>query len=208
MQIQSALSLILFAGTASAQALEGPVTILFKSDRPLPTGVLNAMQREADAAVFPSLIRLAWQSQNAAEAPSVHYRLAVLNFRGECRVGAPLPPGSGSTNVDALGQTQSVNGEVLPISDIQCDATRQYLDRELRGLTVPEQDEALGRALGRVVAHELYHILLRTRAHAKTGLGRPMLSRAELLSARHTFAAAEQRRLAEAAGSEEEGDSR
>ena len=100
-------------------------------------------------------------------------------------------------NVEALGETHTVDGEVLPFSDIQCDAARRFLERDMRALPAAEQDEVLGRALGRVVAHELYHILLKTRTHARTGLGRPVLSCADLMTTRHAFGAAEPQRLAE-----------
>jgi hypothetical protein len=42
------------------------------------------------------------------------------------------------------------------------------------------REHMFARALGRVVAHELYHTIARTTAHSQTGLARPTLSPAEL----------------------------
>jgi hypothetical protein len=58
-----------------------------------------------------------------------------------------------------------------------------------------------------VVSHELYHILLRTRRHGRTGLARPTLTRAELLTPRQTFAPAEEQRLAETVSGDGDGPS-
>lgn len=207
MRIYSAALLITLTLIARGQALEEPVSVLFGSDHPLPAAVLVSLQHEAESAVFPAMIRLSWARQDAASAPGVYHRLTIVRFRGDCSLAAPLPLTSASpANAEALGQTRVVNGDVLPISDIRCDAARKYLGREIRALPPSEQDEAFGRALGRVVAHELYHMLLRTRTHGKTGLARPAVSRAELLAPRHAFAAAEQQRLAEGVSEESESD--
>jgi hypothetical protein len=46
-----------------------------------------------------------------------------------------------------------------------------------------ERQKAFGIALGRVVAHELYHILARTTAHAGHGLAKASESLEELVTA-------------------------
>jgi hypothetical protein len=46
----------------------------------------------------------------------------------------------------------------------------------------------MGRALGRVLAHELYHIFANTTRHAADGVGKPAYSVADLLSADFRFA--------------------
>ena len=45
----------------------------------------------------------------------------------------------------------------------------------------------LGRALGRVTAHELRHILLRTRKHSREGFAKPAQTSAELLTPRDSI---------------------
>jgi hypothetical protein len=88
-----------------------------------------------------------------------------------------------------------VEGKVLPIADLRCDALRKLIDRDLQAAPAAGRDQLLGRALGRVLAHELYHVLLRTRAHAREGLARPAQSSADLLAPRNSFAEPDQRLL-------------
>jgi hypothetical protein len=99
------------------------------------------------------------------------------------------------TDVEALGQTQVVDGVVLPMADVLCDSVRKLIDRDMRSSPAFERDELFGRALGRVMAHELYHILLRTRDHGHDGLARPAQSSVELLAARNPFAEQDERKV-------------
>lgn len=196
MWISSALLLCGLGVAAFGQVLPGPVTVFFDSDQAMPAAVLSALQGEADAVVLPSSIRLSWRSGKPHEHTEVVQRLAVVRLRGICSVDAPLRmKPAANLHGEALGQTQTVNGSVLPFADIQCDAVRQFVASELKGRAVAEQEEMLGRALGRVIAHELYHMLLRTKEHGREGLARPMISRAELVRPRQTFAPADEARL-------------
>jgi hypothetical protein len=49
------------------------------------------------------------------------------------------------------------------------------------------RDEAFGRALGRVVAHELYHVLARTLRHGVVGVAKACYSPVELTAVRFQF---------------------
>jgi hypothetical protein len=79
-----------------------------------------------------------------------------------------------------------VDGEIRPFIDIQCDRVQASLNSVLW-----RQDQnssvALGRALARVLAHELYHVLAGTAAHSRTGIAKPALSGTDLASQRLEF---------------------
>jgi ubiquinone biosynthesis protein UbiJ len=83
---------------------------------------------------------------------------------------------------------------------VRCDAIRKLIGQELAGKPSVERDELLGRAIGRVMAHELYHVLLRTTSHGGQGLAAPSQSVAELLSERDVFAPGDERKLSQSAG--------
>jgi hypothetical protein len=51
-----------------------------------------------------------------------------------------------------------------------------------------DTDAAPGRALARVLSHELYHVLARTTGHAREGVAKPSLAGADLSSAYLAFA--------------------
>ena len=50
------------------------------------------------------------------------------------------------------------------------------------GSDFAKADLLLGRALGRVVAHELFHMLSRSNAHAREGLARESLTGQQLIA--------------------------
>ena len=50
-----------------------------------------------------------------------------------------------------------------------------------------QRDFLYGRAMARVVAHELYHILMQTTEHARSGVARSCFSTEDLLTERFEF---------------------
>ena len=211
MRYRSALLLASFFGLAAAQPspdqsnLNGPLAVFLGTDHPTSPRVLDAMKHEVEAAVALSGIRVKWMF--LGENTGVYSRIALLNLRGECNpdalTPASIPAPKGDT--EPLGQTQVVDGQVLPFADIRCDSVRRLIGRDLRSFPAEDHAELLGRALGRVMAHELYHVLLRTTNHGRDGLARPVQSSADLLAPRDDFAQSDQRKLTESGDSDTSG---
>src|ERR1017187_298995 len=65
---------------------------------------------------------------------------------------------------------------------------RAFLGEQLLDPPRAARDGALGRALGRVLAHELYHIFADTTQHPPAGVAKPAYSAEDLLSADFSFA--------------------
>jgi hypothetical protein len=131
-------------------------------------------------------------------AGNVEGRLAVIRLQGACGSDAPnpLPLHQVFRDPEALGSTHVSNGEVLPFADIRCDHLRRFVAQPLANAHAYEvREEMLGRALARVIAHELFHILLRTKEHGRTGLARAGQTAAQLVAPRLNFAAEDTRRL-------------
>jgi hypothetical protein len=141
------------------------------------------MQREARLAVESSGIHLDWKSQDEPFG-EVTGGVAVVDMRGQCASAAPLPNAwrHPERRAEPLGQTHLVNGTILPFADILCDAVHRLVDHDLRVARSSEREELLGRALGRVLAHELYHILARSTDHTHQGISRAEQTSADLLS--------------------------
>lgn len=205
MHCRSALLLASLWGTAGAQTppaspnLTGPLTIVLRSDSAVPTEVLNALESEVESLVEPSSIRVTWTSATAGE---VYERVAVVRLRGACRAGAIVPAETEKQGYVPLGQTQVVDGKVLPFAAVRCDAVRKLIARDLALQPSYQREDLFGRALGRVLAHELYHILLRTTRHGTDGLARPALSNFDLVADRDSFAPADAQRLSQPSSSE------
>jgi hypothetical protein len=53
-----------------------------------------------------------------------------------------------------------------------------------------QRDFYYGRALARVIAHELYHIVMRTTDHSRNGVSRSCFSTADLVAERFEFESA------------------
>lgn len=207
MRYRSAALLMLFSVSAAAQTIadqfrsaEGPLSVYLRNTEAVSPRVIAALQAEVEALLTPAAIRVNWQSQST----DVVSRIAVVRLTGRCETDAPIPGGVrfAKSDAEALGQTQVVDGKVLPIADIRCDAVRLFIADQLKSAPAADRDELLGRAVARVMAHELYHILLRTRSHGRDGLARPAQTSAELVAARTVFSHEDDRRLAEAAAPE------
>jgi hypothetical protein len=82
----------------------------------------------------------------------------------------------------ALGSTYVSDGIVLPFGQVECDQLRASVQRVF-GTQNPEQHERqLGLAMGKVLAHELYHMLAGSKAHTEHGVTKSALSPFELVA--------------------------
>ena len=111
--------------------------------------------------------------------------LVVVKFKGSCQVqkSDPVAP----FLIDERGPlafTHTTDGQVLPFSEVECDRLRQTLKPLTRGVSQQTADILLGRALGRVLAHELYHVRSNTKKHEKEGVNRRGLTLDQLAGKR------------------------
>jgi hypothetical protein len=111
--------------------------------------------------------------------------LLSLHFYGACSGAGYEPPSDGL----ALAWTvKEHGGEVLPFIGLDCDLTRR--------ITGQQADPIFGRALGYLVAHEIFHALTRTVRHGR-GLMKSKLCTHDLLGNALAFDAQELAILAE-----------
>jgi len=173
------------AGPIGSQTLAPSVAIFMDFDSKPGAVPLAVMETEASNLLKSSGISLDWQLVRQNRGDRMYANLVVLKFKGACRVDRSLQRGSDFGSVGemhALGVTRVESGTVLPFTEVECDQVRRALAYLPRGAGDKEQQNALGLVLGRVVAHELYHILARTTAHAKQGLARATQSLQDLVS--------------------------
>jgi hypothetical protein len=146
---------------------------------------IAAMKQEAEALLKASGVTLRWQTRDEGQESKPSPGLIVMRFRGRCRVEAWPQPNEDEapSGTHALGFTHVSNGHVLPFSEIECDQIRKALNYLAADSTPGERQKAFGLAMGRVVAHELYHILARTTSHAEEGLAKATQSLRDLVEA-------------------------
>ena len=146
-------------------------------NEPAP-GVLQALHQELDALMAPNGLHFVWKSLHENQF-SASPELAVVTFSGRCDV---LPPAPSPLPVTRLGWTHISDGIVLPFAEVDCNAILTYVSRDLWAKPAPSRESILGRAIARVTAHELLHILAGTAAHGDHGVDHPTLSVSQLLA--------------------------
>jgi hypothetical protein len=158
-----------------------PLTIVFRFDGSYSGKSLLEMKRELGTILQGSGIQIDWRDQSGVAATDSFANLVVVEFRGKCRM-EPVPYLYDERG--PLAFTYSTDGVVLPFSEIECDKVRSSLSTAMWGGDYKRSDMLFGRALARVLAHELYHVLAKTHSHAGKGIAEKTLSGAQLISER------------------------
>jgi hypothetical protein len=148
------------------------------------------MKREASSLLRNAGYKIEWRnldSSNREDAPLI----AVIDLNGTCGLppGSPEPAGP-PPNGQSLATTSITDGRVLPFAAVNCGALTRTLSPDLVRESGGQRDFLYGRAMGRVIAHELYHILTRTVEHSKAGVARSCFSPSELTADHFEFEAA------------------
>ena len=185
---------ILTVSVACAQTFENPsneptVGVYMDFDA-APVGTsLEVMQREVDKLLRPAGVKVNWRLVRENHGDETYSRLVVLKFIGACRADWSVQTRE-EDGAAPVGDTKVAEGRVLPFSEVRCDVVRQALSYLAPASSKEQRQEALGLAMGRVVAHELYHVLARTTLHTEKGLAKASQTLRDLVSKQSiTFAA-------------------
>jgi hypothetical protein len=159
----------------------------------IPTSVaLERMKRELKDLLKPSGLEPAFLDDrhgSAAQHGNMTFAgLLVVRFKGRCSVERWRPEeGLPAAGPVPLASTLVEQGHVLPFSEVECDQLRRSLSALNPRAGRRQQQALLGIALGRVVAHELYHVLARTTSHAAEGLAKATHSLKDLVGSALSF---------------------
>ncbi len=154
------------------------VTVILDFKGPHSPVSIKEMQRESGQILKSSGVRLSWRL--LGEDPSASYNdLVVMTFRGACEF-EPAPP-----RYDELGPfalTRTSDGEVLPFGEVDCDRVLRSVLNAMSSADYARGDRLVGRALGRVLTHELVHMLTKSGRHGAEGVEKPALSGRQLIA--------------------------
>lgn len=168
---------LILASIAPGAVAEG-ITIVLDFQGPQSEESIAEMKREFAGIMKPSALAFDFKSRAEAEQGSVA-DLMVVRFKGTC-VLKPIP-----YLIDERGPmafTYSTEGAVQPFSEVACDQVTRVVRPAMSGGDFARADLLMGRALGRVLAHEVVHILTRSGAHGKDGVARTSLSASQLIA--------------------------
>jgi len=165
-----------------------PIVLYAQFQQEPPPVVFAALQAEVNSVMASTDLRFTWRALSAARGNEVSVMLAVITFKGRCDIAGLAPH---NTSPGPLGWTHVSDGVILPFAGIDCQGIRGFIQKQLLALPADKREETYGRALARVLAHELYHIFANTTKHGSRGLGKAAYSVQELLSPTFQFEARE-----------------
>jgi hypothetical protein len=137
------------------------------------------MREEVSSIMSPGGLRFEWRSLAGVTGHEVFSELAVAKFKGECDAVGILPT---RREPEALAWSHVTDGVVLPFTDVDCDRIRGFLQNKLAGMDVGARDRVFGRAVGRILAHELFHIFARKKGHGSRRVDKPYYTVGDLVA--------------------------
>jgi hypothetical protein len=130
----------------------------------------------------------AWSGSRMRGFPSTSSTLVVVELRGSCAIPAGnIASGHPTARREILASTAVADGQILPFSWLDCASLTNVLAAPLAAEAGARRDFFYGRAMARLLAHELYHILLKTGDHAREGIARPGFTANDLLTEHFEF---------------------
>jgi len=168
------------------------VTLVLQFDQAYSTESIDAMEHEVASIVGESGIKVDWRLLSDMHSSESFAELVVVRFRGACNMD-PGPPLGDERGYYAF--TYISDGSVLPFSEVECDKVSSSIRPAMSKQQWRKRDSILGRALGRVLAHELFHMLAKSEHHAAEGVTKSALSPAQLISDKLTMSPADLEKL-------------
>ena len=168
----SAVLLELLSLSAPGEPMKGgvctpPVTLYtdFKEDHSQRS--FEAMKEEVGTTLAAAGIQVQWRSLRISQSEITSGDLVVVSFTGKCRMNDLFLP---RVESGPLGWTYVEDGHTSPFSNVDCDRIRAFINPLIPDTGRDDREALLGRALGRVLVHELYHVFSDSRGHASQGL--------------------------------------
>ncbi|HLK64783.1 MAG TPA: hypothetical protein VKU19_15165 [Bryobacteraceae bacterium] len=163
----------------SGQSVTAPVDLYVDFQQSAPPAVVEALRTESESILAPAGVQFRWWSLSDFRSERVSATVVVVHFEEHCDLGGLVmranEPGS-------LGWTEISDGTILPFIHVDCARVRTFLQTALLGYPGKDQESIYGRALGRVLAHELYHVFAVTSKHAERGVAKEDYSVKDLLA--------------------------
>jgi hypothetical protein len=147
--------------------------------------VVEALKSELAEIWRSEPVKLDWRPLESIKPGDSFNDLVVVHFKGDCHFRPEIRPfmidERGLQTPGPFAYSPTVNGEVQPFSAVLCERVEHSVQSALEPGQYKKADALYGRALGRVLSHELYHILNQTRDHQRQGLAKKALTGRQLI---------------------------
>ena len=170
-----------FAWFAVPSAFGEGITIVLDFQGPRSEKSVAEMKREFTGLMKNSALHFDFRSRSQVSQEALS-DLVVVRFTGKCVLD---PVGYLYDERGPMAFTYSTDGIVQPFSEVACDKVTSAIRSAMAGGDFAKSDLLLGRALGRVLAHEVMHILSKSGAHGHTGVTKTALSGSQLIAPQH-----------------------
>jgi hypothetical protein len=162
------------------------LVVYLKSGANRPGKSIKVFQHELSAIMRSARFRVEWREVGTPPRDVGSATVAVVELRGACspvgdRVASPLVPES------SLASSAISDGRVLPFSWVNCATLTRMLTPALAAQRPSGRDYLYGRAIARVVAHELYHVITNLREHDASGVAKPSFTVDDLMAGHFEF---------------------
>lgn len=178
-----ALVCLLYVSTSAGRAQflgSGEVDVYLKANNEHSTASLGEMKAEMAKLMRSVGVNLRWW--DARKESGVAHELVIVELRGICSAPHQIPSGPQLSNQASLGSSAVADGRILPFSYVDCEALTRFIGHSVADLPAPQRDFTYGRAMARLAAHELYHVLSQRTDHPQTGVGKAQFGASDLLS--------------------------
>jgi len=139
---------------------------------------IREMERESGSILKATGLKLDWRLKSQARG-EIYSDLVVMQFDGSCKFD-PAPRIYDETGPLAL--TRTTNHQIQSFGEVDCDHVAESARRAMQSGDYRQADMLVGRALGRVVTHELVHMLTHSAEHGRTGVFEAALSGKQLIA--------------------------
>ena len=176
-----------FLLTSAAHAQTRTLALYAEKPSGMDSFTFQSLQEELWRLLAPADVDLKWKEADQ-RYPGEHFDLAIVgSFDGSCAFGDSSSRGNVSlAPAGSLAHTEITSGRILPFFRVDCSRLSEMLEPALQRYQGWTRHTMAGRAVARVIAHEIYHILAKSVDHHDSGIAKPCFSVHDLT--RDTFA--------------------
>lgn len=150
----------------------------------MPAGALKELHKEVSDLMTSAGVNAQWEDPTSYR--DVNGSTVVVDLEGECSVPfhteAP-PPKDGTP----IGSTVASDSHLLPFVNVNCSVLSALMAPYLANQPKTFREFVFGRAMGRVLAHELYHFVTQSEAHPVSGVAKAYFTANDLMKSRFEF---------------------
>jgi len=173
-------TLLLLVGIATIPAFALDLTVLLDVEQKHSQRALAEMRKELSKVFKPTNLNIAVRLRQDTRPDETYNDVVLVKLKGTCKMQnyAPLMDERGP-----FAWTHTVDGKILPFSEVACDHVARSIQQAM-GENGGDRDRLLGRALARVMAHEIVHMVGKCADHSHAGVFRHALSGRQLIADR------------------------